>query len=111
MCTRGTTCTSKSNATMEFGCSLTLKEKRLSSGYSKKLKKTKPLAHSMIFRVGAFLHDSSLEQAKAPRVTTNSSLGRLFQVGASLTRLRASNKTNYTWATIHCTQMPRKVSV
>src|SRR3954467_7977311 len=39
------------------------------------------------------LYDSSPERAKAPRVTTNSSLDRLFQVGASLSRLRSSTKT------------------
>src|ERR1041384_612594 len=71
----------------------------------------KLLAHSTTFRVGAFLSDSSPEHAKASRVSTNSSLDRLFQVGASLTRLRASTKNNNTWATIHYTQMPRKLSV
>ena len=35
-CTRGTTRTSGNNATMEFGCSLTLKAKRHLSGYSQK---------------------------------------------------------------------------
>jgi len=74
------------------------------------IRQYKLLAHSTIFRVGAFLSGSSPKHAKAPRVTTNSSLDRLFQVGASLTRLYASTK-NDAWAATCCTQMPCKLSV
>ena len=88
-----------------------LESRRHSSGDSQKLGKLKLLAHSMIFQVGAFLYDSSSERTKALRVTTNSSLDRLFQVGALVSRLRASTKNSYAWDTIHCAQMPRKLSV
>src|SRR3954467_11278666 len=57
-CTRRTTRACGNNTYVELGCSLTLKSKRHSSDYSQKAQQTKLLAHSTIFRVGAFLYDS-----------------------------------------------------
>ena len=86
ICTRVTTRGSRNDASTEFGCSLTLKiAKHLSDHSQGSIKySTIQTTHALDNFPSGCLSDSSPEHAKAPRVTTNSSLDRLFQVGEIL---------------------------